>query len=80
MIDPMLEGLDVTVKHRAGAATTHFVPDAMNVQPFRGAFFAPTKFIAHPGIENFRTAPGNRTETVLAQKLQHFAIGSRKMR
>ena len=73
MIHPMRQGLDVTVKHRAGAPPTQFVPGAMNVQPFGSGFFAPTNGIAHHGIENFRTAAGNRTETVLAQKLQHFS-------
>src|SRR5438552_15763533 len=73
MIHPMRERFDVTVKHRAGAPPTEFVPDAMNVQPFGSGFFAPTNAIAHPGIENFRTTPGNRTKTVLAQKLQHFS-------
>src|SRR5437016_14196366 len=72
MIHPMREGLDVAVKHRAGAPPTQFVPGAMNVQPFGSGFFAPTNGIAHHGIENFRTAARNRTETVPAQKPKHF--------
>jgi len=72
MIHPMREGLDVTVKHRAGAPPTQFVPGAMNVQPF-AAVSLPRQMVSRTtGIENFRTTPGNRTETVLAQKLQHF--------
>jgi len=73
MIHPMREGLDVTVKHRAGAPPTQFVPGAMNVQPFGSGFFAPTNCYRALRIENFRTAPRNRTETMLAQKLQHFS-------
>ena len=69
VIDPMREGLDVTVKHRAGAAATHFMPGAMNIEPFGSGFFSATNGIAHDGIENFRAAAGNRTKTVLAQKL-----------
>jgi hypothetical protein len=73
VIDPMREGLDVTVKHRAGAAATHFMPGAMNIEPFGRSFFSATDRIAHDGIENFRAAAGNRTKTVLAQKLQHLS-------
>src|SRR5438552_15122853 len=73
MIHPMREGLDVTVKHRAGAPPTQFVPGAMNVQPFGSGFFVPTNAIAYPGMEIFRTSPGDRNETVHAQKILNFA-------
>src|SRR4029077_1924957 len=73
MIHPMREGLDVTVKHRAGAPPTQFVPDARNIEPFGSGLFAPTNGIAHHRIENFRAAAGDRTQTVLSQKLQHFS-------
>src|SRR5207248_1700333 len=73
VIDSMRKGLDVTVKHRAGAAATHFMPDAMNIEPFGSTFFSATDRIAHGRIENFRAATGDRTKTMFAQKLQHFS-------
>src|SRR5205823_13620390 len=73
MINPMRERLDVAIKHRAGAPPAEFVPSAMDIEPFGSGFFPATNGIAHDGIENFRAAAGNRTETVLAQTLQHLS-------
>ena len=56
MIDPLRGALDMSVKHRAGAAPAHLVPRAMHIQPLRRGFFSSAKSIPHPGIENFRAA------------------------
>src|ERR1043166_7205742 len=77
MIDALFESLDMTVKHRAGAAAAHFVPGAMNIEPFLGRFFAAANPVPHFGIENFRAAASDGTETVFSQKPQ--CVGDRHL-
>src|SRR5262249_30937551 len=72
MIDPMFKRLDVAIKHGAGAATTHFVPGAMDLEPFLRRFLAAANRVAHDRIKNFRAASGNRAQPVLAQQFEHF--------
>src|SRR4030095_6012539 len=72
MIDPMFKGLDVAIKHGAGAATTHFMPGAMDLEPFLRRFLATTNRVAHARIKNFCAAPGNRAQSVLPQQFEHF--------
>ena|SRR5436305_733734 len=84
MVDALFEGFDVTVKHRARASTPHPMPGSMNVEPFLGRFFAAANLLADFGVENFRAATGNRTETVFAEKLEavrdrHFKNSFREM-
>src|SRR6266404_4072855 len=72
MIHALGESLDVSVEHGARAPSTHGVPDAMNIEPFRGAFLATANFIAYCGVENFCASAGHRSETGLAQKRKRF--------
>ncbi len=72
MIDPLLVRLDMTVKHRAGAAAPHLVPGAMHLEPFRGGLLAAANSSRTPGIENFGAAAGERVEAGLAQDAQGF--------
>src|SRR5215467_13556446 len=73
MIDALSERLDVTIEHRAGAAATHLMPDAMDIEPFGSCFFAATDLVAHNGIENLGAAAGDRAKTGFAQSLQGIA-------
>src|SRR5215472_12251613 len=73
MIRAMSKGFDVSVKHRACAAAAHRMPGAMHVEPFAGGFLAPTDLIANDRVENLGAAPGNRTESGLAQNFQRVA-------
>src|SRR5438105_10277672 len=66
MIDTLIEGFDMTIKHRAGAATAHAMPGAMNIEPFVGRFFAAANLVAHGGIKNFGATAGDGTQTVFA--------------
>src|SRR2546423_3913558 len=75
MIHALLEGFDVPVKHRAGAASTHFVPDAMDIQPFLGAFLSATKFVTHLRIEYLGAATSQRAETGVLQDRESFWDG-----
>src|SRR2546421_4089557 len=63
MIDALLERFDVAIKHGAGAAAAHVVPDAVNVEPLRGALFPPAKFVPHLRIEYLRAASGEGAES-----------------
>src|ERR1700757_1799602 len=73
MIDALSERLDVTIEHRASAAATHLMPDAMDIEPFGSCFFATTDLVAHDRIENFGAATGDRVETGFAQSRQRIA-------
>src|SRR4051812_27688383 len=57
MISPMSNRLDVSIKHRACAASAHRMPDAMHIKPFGGRFLAATDLVAHNRIENFGATP-----------------------
>src|SRR5438270_751976 len=70
MIDAMSKRLDVPIKHRTSAAAAHFVPGAMNIEPFGRGFFPATDFVADDRVENFRAATSNRTKPGFAQSLQ----------
>src|SRR5436190_19166694 len=73
VVDPLWQRLNVSIEHRASAAATHIVPGPMNIQPFRGAFFAVTNLITHRRIENFGPAPSHGIETRLAQRVERIA-------
>src|SRR6266446_2589818 len=66
MIDAVGESFDMSVEHRASAATAHAVPGAMDIGPLGGSFFSAADLIPHDRIENFRAAAGDRTQAVLA--------------
>ena len=74
MIDPMFKGLDVAIKHGAGAATTHFVPGAMDLEAnFLLPFHLPRQIASRtPGSEHLRAASGNRAQPVLPQQFEAF--------
>src|SRR5438067_3530798 len=75
MLYPLLESLDMTVKHRAGAPATHVVPGAVNVEPFLGALFAAANFVAHLGIEYFGAAAGKGAEAGVFQNRESLRDG-----
>ncbi len=56
MIDAMFNRFDVPEKHRAGAPTTHLVPDPMDFLPFFRRFFPPADLVADDRIENLCAA------------------------
>src|SRR2546430_17314004 len=72
MVDPLLERLDVAIKHRASAATPHLMPGPMNIEPLLGSFFTATNTVAHLRIENFRPTPGDRTQSRIPEKLKRI--------
>src|SRR5438270_13608744 len=53
MIDPLLERLDVSIKHRASAAATQPMPNAMDIKPLGGGLLAAADFVALIGVEHF---------------------------
>src|SRR2546423_14039954 len=63
MIDALCDRFDVAIKHGAGAAAPHVVPDAVDTEPSRRACLAAAKFVAHLRIEYFRPASGKRAKT-----------------
>ena len=75
MIDAVLESFDMTVEHRAGAAASHVVPNAVDIEPFLGALLAPAEFVAHPGIENLGAAAGERSQAGVAQNFKRLRDG-----
>src|SRR5215468_46184 len=70
MIHSLGKRFDVTVQHGASAATTHRMPSPMNIEPFRGGFFAAAYLVTHRRIENLRAAAGDRAQPRRAQSLQ----------
>ena len=68
----MLDLLDVSVEHRAGAAASHLVPGAVDLEPFRGSLLAPAQFLTHARIKNLRAAAGERAEAGFAQDGKRF--------
>src|ERR1700731_541175 len=61
MIDTLLEGFNVAIKHGASAATTHPMPGPVNVEPFLGGFFAAANPVSDVRIKDFRAASGDGT-------------------
>src|SRR5229473_4426014 len=78
MIDAMCMGFHMAVKHGARAAPAHLMPDAVNIEPLRSGFFTATNLIAHAGVEDFRTAAGERTEAGFAQNGKRLRNGKAK--
>ncbi len=72
MIDPLREGLDMPVKHRARAATAHLMPRAVNIEPFRGRFFSATNLVPHFRVKNFCAATGHGAQACFTQKLERI--------
>src|SRR5215467_539759 len=72
VIDALLKGFNVPVKHGAGAATTHAMPDSVNVEPLLGGLFSAANSIAHFRIKNFRATTSNRSQAVLTQQLERL--------
>src|SRR4029453_7054129 len=70
MINAMSQRLDVSVEHGTSAAATHFVPGAMDVEPFSSGFFPTANCVTNGRIENLRATASNRTETGFAQSLE----------
>ncbi len=67
MVDSLLNCFDVSVKHRTSAAAAHSMPGAMDVEPLLGRFFPATNSVAHGGIENFRAAASDRSQSVRSE-------------
>src|ERR1051326_9551550 len=73
MIDSLSGGLNMPIEHRAGAAATHLMPGAMDIEPFRRCFLSATDLVAHGRIENFGASSGDRAETGFAQSFECIA-------
>ena len=73
MIDALLKCFDVTVQHRARAASAHAMPSPVNIEPFLGGLFAAADLVAYIGVKNFGAAAGDRAEAVLAKKLERLS-------
>src|SRR6188768_472078 len=52
MINPLLDGLDMSVEHRAGASPTHLMPGPMDLKPLCRALFSTAQFVTHRRIKN----------------------------
>jgi hypothetical protein len=66
---------DVAVEHRAGAASAHAMPRAVDIEVFLGGFLAPRDGGADFFAENFRAAAGERIEAGIFQFAQRFLHG-----
>src|SRR6478736_3229843 len=73
MIGPMSKRFDVSVEHRARAASAHRMPDAMHVEPFGGGFLPAANLVAQDRIENLSPTPGDRTKPGFAKNFQRVA-------
>lgn len=73
MVDAMFNGLDVPEKHRAGAPTTHPVPESMDFLPFFRRFFPPADLVTDDRIENLSTAARERIQASIPQSLKRVA-------
>lgn len=67
VVDAMVVGFEVAVEHGGGAASSHAVPGAMDVEPFFSGFFSTTDLIADDRVEDFRSATGEGVEASVAQ-------------
>src|SRR5437773_4987228 len=54
MIDAMSRRFDVPVEHGTRATAAHFVPGAMNIEPFGSGFFPTANCVTDDRIENLR--------------------------
>src|SRR5437016_12875535 len=72
MIGSLSKRFDVSIKHRASATAAHSMPNSVNIQPFRGRFFAPADLVAHVCIENFRASASNRPQAGFTKKFKRF--------
>jgi hypothetical protein len=59
MIDAMSRCLDVSVQHGTSATATHFMPSAMDVEPFSSGFFPAANCVTNDRIENLRATASN---------------------
>ena len=75
MIDPVRGSFDVTVEHGTGAVAPHLVPGSVHFSPFFGAFLAPADLVANLRIKDLGAAAGNRTQSVLPEKLKGITEG-----
>src|ERR1700733_5635249 len=75
MIDALFNGFDVPEEHGASAAATHLMPDPMHILPLFRGLFPTADLVTDDGIENFRTAPGQRVQTCVTQSLQSLTNG-----
>ena len=66
---------DMAEEHRAGAASSHAVPDAVNIQVFRGGFLTPGDGGADFLLEDFRAAACQGIEAGRLQFEQRFLDG-----
>src|SRR6266851_9922751 len=69
----MCQRFDVSVKHRAGAAAAHGVPNAMDIEPFGGGLLALANLIPHGWIENLGATSSDRTKSGCPQSFQRIA-------
>ena len=74
----MSKRFDVSVEHRACAASAHRMPGAMHVEPFSGGFLSAADLLAHDRVENLGAAPSDRTKPGFAQNFQRIANGHLK--
>src|ERR1700726_4768400 len=72
MVDALGQRFDVSVKHSASATAAHPVPNPVNIQPFRGGFFAATDLLAHVGIENLSASAGDRPKAAFTKEFERF--------
>ena len=73
VISPMSKRFDVSVKHRAGTATTHRMPGAMNIKPFGSCFLAAADLVSDDRIKNLRATACDRTKSGFAKNFQRVA-------
>src|ERR1051326_7576432 len=73
MIDSLSGGLNMPIEHRAGAAATHLMLGAMDIEPFRRCFLSATDLVAHGTLEIYGASSGHRADIGLAQIFEYIA-------
>ena len=72
MIDPVGDRFDVTVEHGAGAAPSHLVPGAVDLEVFPGRFLSSGDGRPDFLAKNLRATPGQCVQAGVAQFDERF--------
>ena len=78
VLDALLFGFDMAVKHGRVRAQAELVRGARDVQPLLAAHLVVADHFAHPRVENFGAAAGQRVHARFLQRQQ--GIADRKLR
>src|SRR5690606_18398970 len=73
MFDPFCQGLHMAEHHCCRAAASHFMPDAIHIQPVVRQHLAARNILPHPVDENFGSAAWNTPQSGCLEPFEDLA-------